>query len=556
MPQSNSERDLAIVEMYALGETSADIGNKLGISRQRVHQILGRIGAVTAEDARRVRSEVRATELSEAVSQFLREYGSVLKKLAALGIPRAEVESRFGLVLPALPAAIVREGLSKAGILFNVDVQEYTFSNSVIEGAVWFILSRELELDVDPVAAVSQIDVAAAAELTETLQSEGLETSIIADIIIAIEAARSYILVKPETGLPKHRFDTHRTDILVELGIQSGKGTAPWPPTSQTVMKRLGAGSWADALIAIGLTPDKRGRPRGLLAYTESQYLEAIAKFLISADQTGRSASYEAYGTWVDQEERAGRHWPSQASVRLRFGNWTNAKRSAVGGDPATRESPIARQQSSEAALALHHAQSEIQQLFERLKNSASPESRNMVEGFVRSYVQEFEFRRRTWIRSMVEADAGAVARRLGDPQLPAKQRAALVEIPPNISKVLTDMNIDRLSNPRDSGGWLGPDAQAELDAIPGETIAKYSSLREARNFFVHNSTEAQERLKSRLAELAEINPLFELKQQLTTRVFLVWLLGAEARRLRLLLDCVPNIWRSAVVAETVNRGL
>ncbi|MEU1887076.1 sigma factor-like helix-turn-helix DNA-binding protein [Micromonospora rifamycinica] len=69
MAQGQSERNLAMVEMYAGGETLSAIGEKFGVTRERVRQILAKRGAVTAEDARRVRREARADELSEWLSR-------------------------------------------------------------------------------------------------------------------------------------------------------------------------------------------------------------------------------------------------------------------------------------------------------------------------------------------------------------------------------------------------------------------------------------------------------------------------------------------------------
>ncbi len=554
MAQGHSERNLAMVDMYAGGGTLSAIGEKFGVTRERVRQILAKQGAVTAEDARRVRREARADELFEAVRRFLDEYREVLTEMAASGVPRTEVEARFRLLIPAVPAAIVREGLSQAGILFDVDVQEFKFSEAVIESAVWFALARELDLAVAPATAVRQLDVAAATELTEVLQAEGLDPDVVANILLSVEAAKAYAAANLGVGLSAQRYNAQRSKILIELGFQSRQGSAPWPPTSQTVMKRLGAGAWADALIGIGLTPDKRGRQRGLLVFNETQYTQAVSGFLDFASRTGQPQSFEMYGKWVDQEERAGRHWPAPASVRLRFGNWMNAKRSAAAVDSeSTKGRRLARNAAaSEAAIALHQAQSEIDELFGQLATSSAVESRPIIDSFIRTHAQEFEFRRRGWLRAAVEADPTAVSRRLNDVKLPAKQRALLEANPPNISGVLTDMYIDRLANPRDAGGWLRPGAQAELDAIPDETVLRYNVLREIRNFMVHNSSEARERLRSRLDELAEIDPRFELKQHLSSRVLIMWLQGFDARRLRLIVDCVPAIWRAMVVAETI----
>lgn len=557
MASGNAERNLAMVELYATGETLAAIGDKFGVTRERVRQILGKQGAVTADDARRVRREARAAEMSDSVNTFLTEYGEVLAGLAGAGIPRAEVEARFSLLVPSVAPGLVREGLRRAGYLFNVDVQEFIFPKAVIEGAVWYALARELELPVDRVAAVRQVNLSDAADLSEALQNEGIDAATIAAILLTVEAARNYVASNPGVGISAQRYNSQRSTIQVELGLESRKGNSPWPPTSQTVMKRLGAGAWADALVHMGLSPDRsRGRQRGLLVYTEGQYVEALTNFLNFAAESGQPSSFDMYGQWVEQEERAGRTWPAPASVRLRFGNWTNAKREAISVPALGQVQPVKKARvASNATASLHWSQSEIARLFEALSKTATALARPVIEEFLRKFAQDFEFRRRGWLREIVESDSTAAARQLSGDILTKKQRQALEASPHDTSSVLTDMYIDKLSNPRDCGGWLLPQAQAEMDAIPEEQIMRYAALREIRNFLVHDSVEARNRLKLRLDELAVLDPRFDIKQQLTARVLMVWLQGADHRRLRLLLDAVPAIWRSMVVAESVSNG-
>lgn len=60
------------------------------------------------------------------------------------------------------------------------------------------------------------------------------------------------------------------------------------------------------------------------------------------------------------------------------------------------------------------------------------------MDGFLRSYAQEFEFRRRDWLRAAVAADDAAVARQLARPDLPAKVRTLLSTSPPDVASVLS----------------------------------------------------------------------------------------------------------------------
>jgi hypothetical protein len=204
--------------------------------------------------------------------------------------------------------------------------------------------------------------------------------------------------------------------------------------------------------------------------------------------------------------------------------------------------------------LALHHFQSEITAFLAMLEGLHATESSEAIKSFIKPLMTEFEFRRRSWIRALVIADHTAVSRRLADPTLKAKHRVALTQNPPDIASVLTDMYIDRLGNgdPRVTDGWLRPEVQAELDSIPDETVLQYTVLREIRNYLTHISQESTDRLVSALRRLAEVDPRFELNQPLTARVLLSWLSASKARRLRLLLACVPSIWRAMVVGEAL----
>lgn len=181
-------------------------------------------------------------------------------------------------------------------------------------------------------------------------------------------------------------------------------------------------------------------------------------------------------------------------------------------------------------------------------------ERSTQLERFLTSFMQEFEFRRRGWIRGIVTVDGSAVGRRLADPTLRAKHRTALTQRPPAVSAVLTDMYLDKLGggDPRVTDGWVRADVQAELDSVADETILRFTVLREVRNYLVHGSKEARGRLEAALEEVAAVDSTFGLKQSLTARILLAWLLSNEQRRLQVLLNCVPELWRAMVVGETL----
>ncbi|MEU4462689.1 sigma factor-like helix-turn-helix DNA-binding protein [Streptomyces sp. NPDC024017] len=554
--RSNQVRDLEMCKRYAAGSTLQEIGELFGVSRERVRQIVSKgNAAVSASAARSARREARAEELTGQVSEFLAAHQKGIVNLAEGGASRSDVEARFALLYPEVASPVVRQAIAEAKVLFDVDVQEFAFSLTALEGAVWYALARERGLSTDRSGAAHEMDLDELEGTGQALLREGVEPNTVADILGLVHAAQELVRSGAQVGISAARYNARRDSILKELGMGSSKGARPWPPTSQTIMKRLGEGSWAKAQIALGLTPDSRGRPEGLLLFESQDYPAAVADFLRDAQSVGSPATFEGYASWVEAEERSGRRRPSAPSVRLHYRGWTAAKRAAIANGAAiaairSRE----RAGTPKAATALHHAQQEIDRSLGALVELRPADRSAHLERFLKEFMQEFEFRRRNWIRAAVALDGSAIGRRLADPALKTKHRTALAQSPPTVDEVLTDMYLDKLGggDPRVTDGWMRPDVQAELNAVGDETIARFTVLKESRNYLVHGSQEARRRLEAALKELAAVDSAFELKQSLTARVLLTWLLSNQQRRLRLLLGCVPDLWRAMVVGETL----
>ena len=409
--------------------------------------------------------------------------------------------------------------------------------------------------------AMHQIDLTEACEVSAALDQQGLEAETRANILIMIANARAYAVENEAATITKQRYDEVRREILDDLGLVSAQGVTPWPPGAQTVMKRLGGGYWAEALRNIGLTTE-RGRERGLLRFTESDYDNAIVDFLAQANATGRAPTFEAYCDWVESEDRAGRRRPSPAVVRMRYKNWNNAKRMVAASGVQTPASlhtrkRIVTERPLVGALALHKAQNELRSFLTELEKAASSEVSAIVEKFIKNYWQEFEYSRRGWLRAAVEMDPQVVERRLQQGGLSRSQRDELRQDPPNISAALSDIYLDRMlsghsGGPRNTDSWLRPEAQAELDALPDNIVARVEVLHEIRNFLTHGSEEAKNRLRTALAYLASEDSRFTLRRSLSRRVLLDWLTAEHVQRLRSIAEAIPATWRAMIVVESI----
>lgn len=128
------------------------------------------------------------------------------------------------------------------------------------------------------------------------------------------------------------QYDRARRNHLARTKTASRVGVAVWPPTSQTLMKQLGGGSWTRAMTALGLTT-ATGRPPGSGTFDDVAYRVAVADFLAAvADPVEVSTTTESFAglaTWLAERKAEGRNVPSAAAVRKHFGSWSEARRVA-----------------------------------------------------------------------------------------------------------------------------------------------------------------------------------------------------------------------------------
>lgn len=79
-----------MVARYADGETLDAIGQSFGLTRERVRQIITKVGGTNAEESRRKRMATRETDVKSANETFLAEYGDLSHQMAKKGITRQE----------------------------------------------------------------------------------------------------------------------------------------------------------------------------------------------------------------------------------------------------------------------------------------------------------------------------------------------------------------------------------------------------------------------------------------------------------------------------------
>lgn len=319
------QRNAQMVERYAGGETLESIGASYGVTRERVRQIVAKLGGATAEESRKQRLAARESASAAGRAAFLLEHGQLARRIAATGATRPEAIERLRSVYPAIDADVAEEALKESDIVFDKQDADNIFSDEAIAAGVWYLLGSELGLTPDLERAAADLPLALIAELRSVLAEAALEPEHIATILGVVAAAQAHVEAHPDATITGKRYGTLREELVTVMGMESRKGATPWPPTRQTVQKRFGG--WNDGLAAIGLGTASRGRPKGLLKFTEEGYYQAVRDFV---NDPCVPNTVEGYHRWTVLESGEGRIRPSVSSLRNFLGTWGDVLRSAA----------------------------------------------------------------------------------------------------------------------------------------------------------------------------------------------------------------------------------
>lgn len=200
--------------------------------------------------------------------------------------------------------------------------------SELVTAAVHYLyaLSQNLTPAVDISGAVES---EAAAELEEVLHEQGRTRAEVINVFALIAATRTELTTGSAVPFSKDAYDAARARAVRGLEFAGRAGHQIWPPTSQTVRKRLGTNFWNDALSSLGFPTSGGGRKRGAFHYSPEAFRSAVIDFLTDARATGGAESFSRYEAWAKDERAAGRTRPSGASVRNHFGSWNDAKAAA-----------------------------------------------------------------------------------------------------------------------------------------------------------------------------------------------------------------------------------
>lgn len=195
------------------------------------------------------------------------------------------------------------------------------FSHDSLTAALLFVFAFANDLtDGDPESIPEEMRKSVEAQTDETTKELVIPT------LKRIAAAREAIAANPSMTFTASQYEKSRKELISAVDLQAGRGSVAWPPTSQTIIKRIG-GYWNEALSSIGLNV-KSGRKRGGLRFTEKSYISALRSFASWCARNSASPSYKTYTQWVAKTGKKGKV-PSGAAIRQRYGSWSEATKAA-----------------------------------------------------------------------------------------------------------------------------------------------------------------------------------------------------------------------------------
>jgi hypothetical protein len=487
------------------GWTYQRIGDAVGLTRQRVQVILKVRGADDVAASKAVRRDRIDTAIAASNERFDASAGPAIRKLLLAQVPAEEVARRLTALGIDVTEKDVRAYAGRQHLAVP-RLQAPLFSDGILRLALLAAAAQTagLRIAADDAALIDADEL----EALRDVSTGSAEVAAIAALAVSAKTSDEPL------SLTKVDYERWRASWLLS---HPKTDAAPWPPTSQTFMKRLGRGYWNDAVRDAGLVHNTRGRIRGALVFRgNDEYEGAVIRFIAEAAESSRSATYEEYERWA-----ADRPVPSGPSVRNRFGSWIAAKNAAadVSGLPAMQRRRFGLLAADRLVdWALERLDADMRRADERVtidEHAAvvALALKDSADDLLDEMVADFERFRREWLYAAVKEDPTPFLARVADDGAATKDEKArwkqVSGADPRrvVESVVSSLQFDgylnaRSGDLRNGGGWLAAVQQARLDRIDPADTLRWRVVKAARNVLVHKSRESLDLLAENLAQV------------------------------------------------------
>lgn len=304
--------------------TLQEIAGRHGLSRERVRQILNGLGALSPAQQRELKRQNESAYLSSLRSDFEKS----AYEIAKISAGRSEVLERLKLKFPELSRTQVEAMFRATGItVMKQRAAQDRFSDGQLRLAVYMCFGLQYELAL----ASKDYSSFVSPEMREDVKVFAMESVFprVIPVELALNAIGFFFSKLEEGGLDPFshaNYERVREQIWGANQVEQTPGASRWPPTQQTISKRLGGGFWSDATAALGFPPSQRnGRSRGGAASEPDLVWKVLETFVEHCKKNGLSASVANFDLWRKTESQSERQIPSSATVRKVTGSWSAA---------------------------------------------------------------------------------------------------------------------------------------------------------------------------------------------------------------------------------------
>lgn len=304
--------------------TLQEIADRHGITRERVRQILKGMGALSSAEQRELKRASETAFLRSAQANFEES----AHEIAKMSRGRAEALEKLKRRFPELSRTQVETMFRATGLtILKERATRDHFSDGQLRLAVYMCFGLQYELALehrDYSSFVSKnvreaMDAFAAEEGFPAVISVGLALSAIGFSYSKLEeggldpfAHKSYEDVR------KRIWEMNNWDVKAGVGR--------WPPTQQTISKRLGGGYWSAATETLGFPASrKNGRPRGGAASDPDLIWEVLGRFVGHCKMNGVHPSVNNFDRWRNTQSHIEGPIPSSVTIRNAIGSWSAA---------------------------------------------------------------------------------------------------------------------------------------------------------------------------------------------------------------------------------------
>ena len=553
MKNNIKERDENILKLRKKGLTLEEIGRKFNLTRERVRQIIESNGGPTSDESRKARLENIKKERSNKINKLVDEVKDSVLQLVDENISRSELEFLLRAFYPGIDAEVYEGALKKISPIFSRKISDQRFTDETLVNGYLLLHGISREISIPPAKAIIQIDYGQVLDIWEQLVNVNVSEQKIAKYLGIIAASKQEISLGNNRAISKEDYENQRKKFLEENGVTSKKGAFCWPATSQTLMMRFGENYWSDAVKALGLVPNERGRARGAIMYEDDAYRSALEQFIEERSKHGLNLSFEAFVEWVDLQHSMGHRYPSAVAVRMKYGTWSKCLR-AVDSSPEERRKWSGAGAQNDATFT-HYATLCREKITAGLANvdeAPANERSKIAFDFIKEIAGDFEVGYRQWFRETARVNSelltqlplssnvkiGIKRKQMDDANL-ANTNAELIRLLPDRE---IDFTLSRRERPEQMEKfWFSPASYNYLSTVDHDVRLKYFALRALRNLRTHNSEDS---LRNAIEAVRDVDDYSDTFSSATTyRVLGDRLVQKNFEVFRNLLTNLNNYW-------------